>query len=130
MNERLLCYILLSIGQILLDDKQLPQCDNYVGKVMIILHHFFCIYMIFGSIIFDNCKLHLLVLFTAYILNLIDGICPFTIWHNIICKKPRNATLPTYIDFVFDQDKQTLRIVYKILLMLIIGYDLKCVYNL
>lgn len=130
MDEKLLCYLLLSIGQILLDNKQLPLCDSYIGKTMIILHHFFCIYMIFGSIIFGNCKLHLLVLFTAFVLNLIDGICPITIWHNIICKKPRNTTLPTYIDHVFDYDKRILRVIYKVLLVLIIGYDLKCVYNI
>lgn len=86
--------------------------------------------MIFGGIIFGNCKLHLLILFSAFVLNLIDGICPITIWHNIICKKPRNTTLPTYINHVFDYDKQTLRIVYNVLLFVIICCDLKCVYNI
>ena len=126
MNN-LIIYLILSLGQILLDTSQIP-CSNAMGLLLIILHHFLSIYIVFGSILLGNCKLHLCIVLLGFGLNIIGNMCPITKWHNHLCDHPPNTYLPTYLNHIMHgANIKLMRIMYMIVLVSVILYDLRCI---
>jgi len=130
MKNNIEIFTLLCLVQIALDDVQFQSCRNKCGKLLIMVHHILAIYLVFGSVIFGCHKRHLFVISMALFLNMIGNMCPITKWHNTMCGHPSDTYLPTYLNHMFKgRDIQTMRKIYKSVLLFVILYDVKHVLN-
>lgn len=108
-------------------DYILHKCKNRLGKILILVHHIINLYLILGSILFENHLIHLIVLIIGLFTHKILGKCILTIYTNKLCldKKDKHKPLITLLNHiigVYDQD--SIKNLYYSILILIIIYDL------
>ena len=103
------------------------KCSNPFGKITIILHHFFNIYLVFGSILFGYYEIHLFIIFISFIIHIMFKKCPITIYSNHLCYKDSNTNVPliTFLNHLISTyDYKNIKFYYYGLLIALILFDL------
>lgn len=119
--------IVLAIIQIVHDKGTIDACERVPGKLLLILHHLFSIYILFGGYFF-NPKCHLMVVSFSFLVHLLNGkICPITVVNNRMCGFGNDQQLQTLLNVVVP-DKQRVVCLYYLLLLLAFVFDIKKVF--
>ena len=80
MRIQIIIFIILILVQYLLHEYK---CEDKRGKLLLLFHHIFSIYLIFGSLLFGYYKIHLSVIIISLIIHIIFVTCPLTTINNI-----------------------------------------------
>ena len=108
-------------------DPIIRRCKSNIGILLIILHQFLNITIIFGSLLFGHHEYHLLLLVGALVVHKLSGICPLTKVHNKLCKVDENKPLITILNRIvpnFPNNTKNVIILYYVILTAIISYDI------
>ena len=123
MSYKNIIFIMGGLVQALLDPL-LNRCNNPFGKFLILAHHQLSAYLILGSFVFGNHKLHIVILTCAFMVHKIFKICPLTRLHNKICGLELDKPLYTVFNHVTSTTEQAVCLYYYTI-ALVIWYDLK-----
>ena len=118
---RVLLFLLLVYVQILMDNK-INKCKNIYGRYLLIFHHFISVYNYLGSLLLGHHLLHLIIVFCAGLVFLINNKCPITKWHNVLCNFDEVVLFNTYINIIFGNKHA--KIMHLLLIIIVILYDL------
>ena len=125
---QLIIFTILYTTQIYLDES-LILCNNTTGKIIMLLHHLFQVYSIFGSILFGYHKQHIVIILCAIGVHIIMKQCPITHIQNKLCSFKKKILLKTYLNHLLSYYNISYHnFYYYILLSLVILYN--CVYLL
>jgi len=117
-------FIILCCIQIYLDDS-IIQCNNNYAKLLIIIHHVFNIYLVFGSILFKHYWLHLVVVILSLAVHVFYGKCPITEYSNYLSNQDKNVPMVTFLNHLLQiYNSKSIKKYYYTLIFLIILYDL------
>lgn len=119
-------FVILLLTQIYFD-YELNKCPNTFGKMTIILHHIFNIYLVFGSILFGYYEIHIIVIIISFIIHVVFKKCPITIYSNHLCYKESNKNVPliTLLNHLIrEYDYKNIKSYYYSLLVTLILFDL------
>lgn len=111
-------------------DYILFKCKNILGKILILLHHLLNIYLLLGSILFENHLIHLFIILIGLIGHKLIGKCPLTIYTNKLCfdKKEKHRPFITILNHILNilniHNEENIKKTYYSLMILIIIYDL------
>lgn len=108
-------------------DFELTKCHNTYGKITILFHHIFNIYLFFGSILFGYYELHLGIILLSFIIHIIFKKCPITIYTNMLCYKngQKNVPLITILNHISNKhDYKNVKIYYYSVLIALIAFDI------
>ena len=107
-------------------DPIIRRCKSNIGILLIILHQFLNITIIFGSLLFGHHEYHLLLLVGALVVHKLSGICPLTKVHNKLCNVDENKPLITILNRIvpnYPNNTKNVIILYYVILTAIISYD-------
>ena len=116
------------LAQLYIDRDTILNCQPIVGKALIILHHAFQIYILFGGYLSDS-RIHLAIVilsFTAHYMN--NRLCPITVIHNKICGYEENIQFQTVLNKIEPDRKRVIYLYYAILLITA-SYDIYMITN-
>ena len=117
-------FIILCCIQIYLDDS-IIQCNNNYAKLLIIIHHVFNIYLVFGSILFKHYWLHLVVVILSLAVHVFYGKCPITEYSNYLSNQDKNVPMVTFLNHLLQiYNSKSIKKYYYTLIFMIILYDL------
>jgi hypothetical protein len=115
--------VLLAL-QLILDGQNIKECKCLSGKVLLILHHLFSIYILFGGYVFSP-KMHMITVVVSIVVHYLNHrICPITVINNRMCEFPNNQQLQTLLNII-EPDPTRVVGLYYFLLTLAMLYDLK-----
>ena len=117
-------FIILCCIQIYLDDS-IIQCNNNYAKLLIIIHHIFNIYLVFGSILFKHYWLHLLIVILSLAFHVFYCKCPITEYSNYLSNQDKNVPIVTFLNHLLQiYNSKSIKKYYYTLIFMIILYDL------
>ena len=122
-------FIILCSIQIYLDDS-IIQCNHNYAKLLIIIHHIFNIYIVFGSILFKHYWLHLLIVIISLTFHVFYGKCSITEYSNYLSNQDKNVPMVTFLNHLLQiYNSKSIKKYYYTLIFMIILYDLYFIIN-
>lgn len=111
------------LAQLYIDKDTILNCQPILGKALIVLHHAFQIYILFGGYLSDL-RIHLAIVilsFTVHYMN--NRLCPITVIHNKICGYEENRQLKTVLNKIEPDPKRVIYLYY-VILLITASYDI------